>query len=181
MNRNTKKLILSALLLAAAFLLPSLFTGGNQELGMALSPMHIPVLIAGFAVGAPYAAAVGALAPVLRSLFFGAPPLMPMALAMLFEMSVYGLSAALLFALTGKRVANLYVRTYTALIGAMLMGRVVFGIAMALLMVSNGGAYTLEAFVAAAFVRALPGIILHMALVPIITIALYKAKLVPIR
>lgn len=181
MNRSTKKLVLSALLLAVALLLPSLFTGGNQELGMVLSPMHIPVLIAGFTIGAPYAAAVGALTPVLRSLLFGAPPFIPLALAMLFEMSVYGLAAGFFFTLSGKRLNNLYCRTYLTLACAMLAGRLVFGMAMALLLMSNGAVYSMEAFISAAFIRAFPGIVLHILLIPLIIIALVKARMIPLR
>lgn len=54
----------------------------------------------------------------------------------------------------------------------MLIGRVSFGIAMFLLL---GGSYTWEAFVSGAFVTALPGIILHLLLIPPIVLALQKA------
>lgn len=181
MNRNTKKWIVSALLLAVGILLPSVFTGGIQALGQTLSPMHIPVLIAGFAVGPAFAALVGAVTPILRSVLFGMPPMMPMAVTMMFELAAYGAVAGLLFALLAKGFKNIYARMYTALIGAMLIGRIVYGVVMALLMLARGGAYTFEAFIAAAFVNAVPGIILHLILVPAIVVALYKAKLVPVK
>ena len=87
---------------------------------------------------------------------------------MSFELAAYGLGAGLLYRLLPHRVAGVY----GALAGAMLIGRVSFGIAMFLLL---GGSYTWEAFVSGAFVTALPGIILHLLLIPPIVLALQKA------
>lgn len=52
-NQSTKKLVLAALLLALAYLLPFL-TGQIPEIGSMLLPMHLPVLICGFVCGWPY-------------------------------------------------------------------------------------------------------------------------------
>ena len=70
MNKYIKKLIYSAMCLALCLVLPFL-TGQIPEIGKALSPMHIPVFLCGFLCGWPWAPAVGALAPILRSLLFG--------------------------------------------------------------------------------------------------------------
>lgn len=179
MKVNTKKLVIAAMLLAVGILLPSIFTGGIQALGQKLSPMHISVLICGFALGAPWGALVGALTPILRSAFFGMPPMFPMAVSMMCEMAAYGAMTGLLFALLKKM--NIYVRTYAALISAMVVGRIVYGIVMALCLLSSGGAYSFSAFISGAFVNALPGIALHLVLVPVIVIALTKAKQLPVK
>ncbi len=164
---SLRKLLYSAVCLALCLLLPFL-TGQIPQVGKALSPMHIPVLLGGFLCGPWWAALVGLIAPVLRFLLFGSPPLFPMATAMSFELAAYGLAAGLLYRLFPHRVGGVY----GALVGAMLIGRVSFGIAMFLLL---GGSYTWEAFVSGAFVTALPGIILHLLLIPPIVLALQKA------
>ena len=47
MNRTLKKLVFAALCLALCMVLP-LLTGQIPQIGKALSPMHIPVLLCGF-------------------------------------------------------------------------------------------------------------------------------------
>ena len=79
----TRKLVFAALLLALAMVLPFL-TGQIPQIGQALCPMHIPVLLCGFLCGPWYALAVGAIAPVLRFALFGMPPLVPTGAAMCF-------------------------------------------------------------------------------------------------
>lgn len=64
---------------------------------------------------------------------------------------------SLLYRLLHKKTFSIYI----SLIAAMLIGRVVFGLAMALLMGINGGSYTMQLFLAGAFINAWPGIILH--------------------
>ena len=181
MKVNTKKLVIAAMLLAVGILLPSVFTGGIQALGQKLSPMHIPVLICGFALGAPWGALVGALTPILRSAFFAMPPIFPMAVSMMCEMAAYGALSGLLFNMLSKKAPNLYVRTYISLIVAMFAGRIVYGIAMALCLMSNGNSYSFSAFISGAFINALPGIALHLVLIPAIVIALVKAKQLPVK
>ncbi len=88
-NPSTKKLVLAALFLALAYLLPFL-TGRIPEIGSMLLPMHLPVLICGFVCGWPYGLAVGFVAPLLRSFTLGMPPFFPTAVAMAFELAAYG-------------------------------------------------------------------------------------------
>lgn len=90
----------------ACMVLPFL-TGQIPKIGSALSPMHIPVLICGFACGGVYGAAVGFIAPFLRNLMFHMPPILT-AVAMAVEMAVYGLVAGLLYKKLQKTVLNLY-------------------------------------------------------------------------
>ena len=68
-EKYLKKLVFSAMLLAIAMLLPFL-TGQIPEIGKALCPMHIPVLLCGFICGWPWGVAVGFIAPLLRSVIF---------------------------------------------------------------------------------------------------------------
>ncbi len=172
MKITVKNLVLAALCLALALLLPFL-TGQIPQIGSMISPMHIPVLLCGFLCGGPLGALVGAIAPLLRSAIFGMPPMFPIATAMAFELAAYGLLAGLLYRALPKKPAFIYV----ALILAMLGGRCVWGLAMWALTGSN---FTFQAFLSGAFLNAVPAIIIHIALIPLIVIALQRAKLMPV-
>ncbi len=82
MNTKThspaRDLILAALFLALAFVLP-MITGHVPQVGNMLCPMHFPVLLAGFVLGGPSGPGPGLPRP-LRSVLFGMPPL-PIAIA----------------------------------------------------------------------------------------------------
>lgn len=170
MKKSYKNLVFSAVCLALCMLLP-LLTGQLQQTGNALCPMHIPVLICGFIAGPWYAAAVGAIAPLMRFLIFGMPPVFPVGIAMCFELAAYGAVSGLLYKLLPKKTLNIY----ASLIAAMLSGRVVWGIVRAVLSGASGSPFTWQAFLAGAFINAVPGIILHILLIPIIVMALERA------
>jgi len=165
---NLRNLILSAMFLALALVLPFV-TGQIPQIGAMLLPMHIPVLLCGFFCGAPWGLAVGFMAPLFRSVIFGMPPMFPTALCMAFELASYGLVTGFVYRIMPKRRSSVY----TALILAMLMGRCIWGIAMFMCM---GGDFGLEAFMAGAVTGAIPGIILQLLLIPILVIALEKVN-----
>jgi len=169
-HKNIKDLTISAVCLALCMILP-FFVGQLPEFARAISPMHIPVLLAGFAVGPLYAAIIGLIAPLLRFTLFGMPG-MPMGAAMAFELATYGIISGVLYKAFPKKIAFIYV----SLIIAMFIGRCVWVVVMARITTdptiigSDGLMYT-------AFVTAIPGIILHIVLIPVIVIALRRAKL----
>jgi len=174
MNRkSTLKLTYAALCLALCLVLP-LLTGQIPQIGSALSPMHIPVLLCGFLCGWPWGLAVGAVAPLLRSLLFGMPPLYPTAAAMAFELAAYGFLSGLLYHLFPKKPVYVYVTLILAMIG----GRLVWGAARYVMAGIQGGSFPFSAFLAGAVTNAIPGIILHIVLVPLVVLALKKARLV---
>lgn len=171
-NNPILKLTYAALCLALCMVLPFL-TGQIPEIGSMLSPMHIPVLLAGYLCGPWWALAVGAIAPLLRFALFSMPPVFPTGFAMCFELAVYGIVSGLLYAKLPKKASNIYV----SLIAAMICGRIVWGVVMLALTLGGAAEFSWAAFVAGAFVNAIPGIILHIVLIPVIVIALRKAKL----
>ncbi len=173
MKISVKKLVFAALCLALCLLLPFL-TGQIPQIGEMLSPMHIPVLLCGFICGWPYALVVGLVAPLLRHVMFGMPPILT-ALSMTFELAAYGAFAGIFYKLLPKKTVYLYV----ALILAMLAGRAVYGIANLIILGVSGSVFTFQAFLAGAFITAWPGIVCHIILIPLIVIALKKAKLMP--
>lgn len=172
-NKGTLKLVYAAICLALALVLPFL-TGQIPQIGQMLSPMHIPVFLCGFLCGWPWGLAVGAIAPILRSVLFGMPPMFPTAAAMAFELATYGAVSGILYKLLPKKNAYLYV----TLVIAMLCGRAVWGAARLVFAGIQGTQFTFAAFLAGAFTQAWPGIILHIVLVPVIVMALKESKLV---
>ncbi len=172
-RNNTRDLILAALCLALAMLLPFL-TGQIQNLGNMLCPMHIPVLLCAYICGYRWAAAVGFISPLLRYAIFGMPPIMPAGVSMAFELLTYGLVAGLLYEKLKKNTLNIYV----SLIISMISGRVVWGIARLIISGVTGTEFTWQLFIGGAVLQAVPGIILHILLIPIIVMALRRAKLI---
>lgn len=171
--KNTKKLTLSALFLALGLVMPFL-TMQIPEVGSMLLPMHIPVLICGFVCGPSWGLIVGFLTPLLRSVTFGMPPMMPTAVCMAFELATYGLVAGLLYGKLKKNVVN----TYVSLVGAMLAGRVIWAVVALIVYAAMGSAFTFQMFLAGAFLNAIPGIVLQIAVIPILIVALRKAHLI---
>ncbi len=167
-----RKLIYAALYLAIAMVLPFL-TGQIPQIGAMLSPMHIPVLLCGFMCGWPWGLAVGFIAPLLRSVLFGMPALFPAAVAMAFELAVYGGMSGLLYRLLPRKPWAVY----AALIIAMIAGRVVWGAVRLVLAGLSGTSFTWALFIAGALTNAVPGIILHLILIPVLVIAMESAGL----
>lgn len=172
---KTKKyiweMVVSALCVALGIVLP-VAVHGIPNAGSILLPMHIPVLLCGLLCGPAYGIACGILTPLLSSLITSMPP-MAMLPSMICELAVYGFVAGLLILVirTGSQVANVYI----SLIGAMLVGRVVYGVVNALIF--RAGEYSMQMWLTASFVTALPGIIIQLVLLPLVVLALRKARL----
>lgn len=172
---KTKKyiweMVISALCVALGIVLP-ITMHSIPNAGSVMLPMHIPVLLCGLLCGPAYGLACGILTPLLSSLITSmpGPAYLP---SMICELAVYGFIAGLLIVLvrTGSQIANVYI----SLVGAMLLGRVVYGIVNALIF--RAGAYSMELWLTASFVTALPGIIIQLVVLPLIVLALRKAKL----
>ena len=173
MNKKLKNLVYAAVCLALCLVLPFL-TGQIPEIGKRLSPMHIPVFLCGFVCGWPWGLAVGFIAPLLRSVTFGMPAIFPDAVVMAFELAAYGAVAGLLYRLLPRKTINIYL----TLIVSMILGRLVWGAAKWLLLGLAGKAFTLEMFLAGAVLNAVPGIILHIVLIPVLIMALEKAGVI---
>lgn len=168
---NTKKLTLSAMMLALAYLLPFV-TGQIPEIGNMLCPMHIPVLLCGFLCGPYWGVSVGFVSPLLRSMILGMPPMFPKAICMAFELAVYGLVCGLMHKYMPRKKGFIYV----SLVTAMIAGRLVWGAAMYICMGINGGAFGFSAFLAGAITNAIPGIIIQLVLIPVVVMLVQKKE-----
>lgn len=169
---RTRKLAFSGVFLALALVLP-FATGQIPQFGSALCPMHLPVLLCGFVCGWPWGLAVGLISPLLRFILFGMPPLFPTGLSMAFELAAYGAFAGLLYRHFPKNISFYYV----SLVLSMILGRLIWGAAQYVLSGLSGSEFGLSAFWAGAVVNAVPGILLQIVSIPLILVALQKAKL----
>ena len=172
MKKTIVNITLSGMFLAIGLVLPFI-TGQIPQIGKMLCPMHIPVLLCGFICGWQYAAAVGFICPLLRSVMFGMPVMYPSAIGMAFELMTYGLIVGLLSKKIG--IDKIW-KIYVSLIIAMLCGRAVWGVAQVVLLGIKGNSFTFSAFIAGGFVNALPGIILQLILIPVL-VRVFKTQI----
>ncbi len=170
-HNNILRLVISALCLALAYILPFL-TGQIPEIGSMLLPMHIPVLLCGFLCGWKWGLGVGFIAPLFRSLTLGKPLFFPAAFCMAFELATYGLICGITYRLLPKK--KLYI--YVCLLISMVVGRIVWGIAMTSCTLAKGGVFTFSAYITGAIIDAVPGIIIQIVLIPILVMVLDNKK-----
>lgn len=167
MKTKTEKITLSGMLLALGLVLPFATAHGFGIPGTVLLPMHIPVLLAGILCGPFYGGVLGLLLPLFNCLFTGMPTLYPMVPIMTAELFTYGLSCGLLLSKTplGRRKWGVYI----ALPAAMLLGRAAYGLTFRVLFFLGGEFKALS--VLAATLTGLPGIIIQLFLIPLLTYA----------
>ena len=172
---SIKKMVLTALFIAIGILLPMAFHS-IPNAGSIFLPMHIPVLVCGIVCGFPYGVICGIGTPLLSSMLTGMPPaaFLP---SMLCELATYGFMASTLMHF--MPIKNKYGKVYVSLIGAMIAGRVVYGILNALIF--RAGNYSMQIWMASAFVTAIPGVVIQLLLIPPLVFALEKAKLIELK
>jgi riboflavin transporter FmnP len=132
--------------------------------------MHIPVLLAGFLAGPASGVVVGLLAPLLSYVLTGMPPTYAVPLMSL-ELPMYGLVA-------GMAYRKLHLNIYIALVLAMIVGRIMFGVGLFLLGMFIELPYTAATFFSTggAIVSGLPGIVVQIVLIPLIVAAFNRTR-----
>lgn len=173
---SVKKITITAVCIALCCVLPMAFHAFGLE--HAFSPMHIPVLLCGLVCGPWHGIFCGIAGPILSSLITGMPPAAGL-IGMVPELAIYGFIAGLLMKLV--RTKRLFADLYIALGAAMVAGRIAGGIAKALFYLGNGNTYSIGIWVTGYFVNAVPSIICHLIVVPLLVFMLIKAKLIPAR
>lgn len=169
-KNNIRQIALAGLFIAIGLILPMAFHVLGP--GTTFLPMHIPVLIAGFALNLPIALLVGVLTPLLSSLLTGMPLIFPVLPFMIFELASYAAGTSYLYRI---RKWNVYV----SLIVTMIVGRIA---AMATVWVLVN--YTTAklpnplVFITTAVTVGIPGIIIQLLLIPPIVILLRKRNLI---
>jgi hypothetical protein len=153
-----RAMVISAVMAAMGLVLPIAFHAVG--LGSKFLPMLLPLLLNGFLVPLPWAIATGALVPLLSAVTTGMPPLFPpVAFSMSLECAVLSGTAAAIY-------RGLPSRLWYALITAILLGRAT----------SLGATWMLAQLLhlpativtAAALVQGLPGVLLQLAVVPLV-------------
>ncbi len=167
----TATMVLAAMFLALGIVMPFI-TGQIPEVGSMLLPMHLPVLVCGYVCGWKYGMAVGFIVPLLRSVMFGMPPLLPTGLCMAFELAAYGACVGILYGRLPKSMGSIYV----SLIGAMIVGRLVWGVVAMAVYGVMGNAFSMQMFIGGALLNAIPGIVMQIVLIPVIIVALKRAR-----
>ncbi|NLH02325.1 MAG: ECF transporter S component [Clostridiales bacterium] len=172
---TVKKSIITAVCIALCVVLPLAFHAVPNA-GPTYCPMHIPVLLCGLICTWQYGLLCGLAGPALSSLFTGMPPVAYLP-SMMVELAVYGTLCGVMMELV--KTKKVYADLYISLAVAMLGGRIVGGLAKALIFAR--GEYSIAAWATGYFVTSLPGIIIQLALIPSIVFALMNSKLIPER
>jgi len=169
---HMKKLTVTALCTALCVVLPIVFHL-IPEGGSLFSPMHIPVLLCGLSCGPLWGLACGIVGPVLSSFITGMPNAAYLP-PMMVELAAYGLICGLGMGVvrTGRTGADVYI----SLVAAMILGRVMAGLAKGFIFAR--GAFTIGMWATGYFVGSIPGIIAHLIIVPALLVALIKAGLI---
>lgn len=162
-----RKLVISGFMLALGLILPYVLAHGLGIKGNVLLPMHIPVFLCGFLCGWKYAGILGFTLPYINGVLTGMPVIYPSAILMSFELTAYGLITGVLYYKTPLRRWKLGM--YPALLGAMAVGRAVYGLSMVLLFHFDESVKA--ATVWASVVTGIPGIIVQLIVVPAISIS----------
>ncbi|MCI9078764.1 MAG: ECF transporter S component [Lachnospiraceae bacterium] len=173
-KRNILNMTLAAMFMAIGIVLP-FFTGQVPQIGKMLLPMHIPVLLCGLICGWQYGLVIGFVMPFLRYSMFGMPVLFPTGTAMAFELATYGMASGLFYSRSRWKCI---ISLYRSMIAAMLAGRIVWALAQMVLLGTGEGGFTLQMFMANAFINAVPGIVLQLVLIPGVMAALNRTGFV---
>lgn len=172
---NVKKAVLTAICIALCYVLPLLFHG-VQNAGRVFLPMHLPVFLCGLLCGWPYGLLCGLAGSALSHLLTGMPPVVVLP-SMLLELAVYGLVSG--FMMKKIHTKCVYADIYISLLCAIVTGRVLAGIAQALLF--SAGTYSMDKWIASYALVSWPGTLIQLIVVPAVIIAAMRANLIPPR
>ena len=172
---HVKKSSITAVCIALCYVIPLMFHG-IQNAGSIFCPMHIPVFICGLICGWQYGLLCGIAGPALSSALSGMPPVAILP-SMMVELAVYGTVAGLMMKLV--RTKSTYADLYISLIVAIVCGRVLAGLAKALIFAR--GSYSMSAWIAGSVVTSWPGTVIQLVFIPTIVFALIKTQLIPER
>lgn len=174
-SKNIRNLTLTALFLAIGMILPFV-TMNVPYIGNLLSPMHLPVMLCGLICGPMLGGLLGFFLPLIRSLTLGMPPFFPNAVSMAFELAAYGIIIGLIY----QKLRPQNVRSvYLSLIIAMILGRLVWGIARVVMLGVMNTPFSFSIFITSGFITAIPAIIIQLILIPLVMEALDRSHLIP--
>ena len=168
MKKHTRTIAYTALLLALGLALPRVLHVFGQNAGQMFLPLHLPVLVAGLALGAVPGGVLGAVLPLASFALSGMPP-PPLLWFMTAELLVYGLTA-------GLYRKKLKLPLWASLPLAQVSGRVAYALVLLVLGMIFHLNVPPAAMVLTALVTGLPGIAAQWVLVPLLIKAIEKVK-----
>ncbi len=172
-KNSTREMVIAGFFITMGIIIPAILHPFN--IGKSFLPMHVPVILAGFLLGLPYAVAVGVITPLLSSFITGMPPMFPVLPFMVFELGVYAGAANLLS-------RKIKLNTYLSLIVSMVAGRIAAGIVVWVMVVIFGAKLPgPAAFVISAVTTGIPGIAIQLVFIPPMVILLKKQILSEMR
>lgn len=170
---SIKKLVLASLFLAFGQILP-FFTAQIPQTDLMMLPVYIPVFLCGYICGCSNGLIVGFITPIMRSVLFGLPPMVPYAVAMSFELAIYGFLVGYLC----RMLPPIRFSVYITIILAMVAGRFVWGILFILLTGAALCFTTWFTIMCGIFLFTVIGIVVQMVSIPLIIAALRKTKVI---
>lgn len=173
---NTLNVVTCAMLCAFAVVMSSSMHHLAGEVTKSLSPMHLPVFLAGVLCGNWLGLICGACAPILGFLTSGSPAFPDKMIPMMLELATYGFMTGLMRKIFLKNPKTQKVASVLALVVAMVSGRIVGGIAGGVVLAIGGTPLFVGILtkLLSAFTSTWMGIICQLILVPAILFALQK-------
>lgn len=174
---NTLNVVTTAMLCAFAVVISSAMHNLAGSVTKSLSPMHLPVFLAGILCGNWLGLICGACAPILGFLTSGRPAFPNAMIPMMFELATYGFVSGLMRNIFVKNPKTHKFASVLALVVAMVAGRVVNGFAGGIVLAVGGAPLgaSILAKLASGFTSTWIGIIVQLILVPSILFAMQKS------
>ena len=177
MTKRIRKIVAAGVLLAIGIVLPYIFhTLLGPVGGRTFLPMHFPVFIGGLLLGGWRGFILGLILPPLNYLITGMPPF-PSNILMMFELSIYGLSAGYFLFIFSRfirvvsdkrgRIAGVL----PSLIISQILGRLALGLGVVifgLLLRIPKFPTDFIGYLGGAVLVGLPGILIQIVLIPLI-------------
>ena len=164
---DVRKLNLAGLFIALGVIIPYFAGHAFGVPGVVLLPMHIPVLMAGLLLGWRYGVLVGVLAPILSSLLTGMPAPWPNLPMLGSELIAFGF-------FTGMLRKKFKLPLDISLVSSMVLGRIV-GAGVLALVLAPPNFQVFQGMVIGNLITGLPGIVIQLALIPVLVRVLEKA------
>ena len=174
---NTLNVVTTAMLCAFAVVISSAMHNLAGSVTKSLSPMHLPVFLAGILCGNWLGLICGACAPILGFLTSGRPAFPNAMIPMMFELATYGFVSGLMRNIFVKNPKTHKFASVLALVVAMVAGRVVNGFAGGIVLAIGGAPLgaSILAKLASGFTSTWVGIVVQLILVPAILFAMQKS------
>jgi len=164
MSRETVFHILITGIMLAILLLLGVLPTGADPYAYLFQPVLLMAVLSGILSGTVYAAAVGILAPLFAMLLFRRLPFMPDTLTLMISYGIAGVVSGVFYSLFRTSIG--------AAVGGVLAWLGGYGVTRILVHLSMGESYFFTNYLNETFVRAWPGLVLTLVLVPLITVLL---------